>query len=86
VVGIPLSILMQGVQMAMFKNMGIDVPADSFGSGVIGAIIGGIVGAVVLAIFATIGGLIGSQVYKPTGGPSVPPAPGAPGAPYGQGF
>jgi hypothetical protein len=92
VIGVPLGILMQGVQVAIFKSAGIDIPAEAMGTSILGAIAGGFVGAIVLAIFATLGGLIGSLVYKPTGGPApggptYPPAPGAPGAPYGgQGF
>lgn len=91
IVGIPLSLLFQGAQLAMFKSMGVDVPVESMGSGIVGAIGGALVGAIVIAILATLGGLLGSLVYKPTGGPTpggptYPPAPGAPGAPYGQGF
>jgi hypothetical protein len=96
VIGVPLGLLTQGAMLAIVQNLGGQIPTEAFGSGVAGGILGGIMWVILCAVFSTIGGLLASLVYKPTGGPGVPPPtypgpggpynPGGPGAPpYGQG-
>ncbi len=80
VVGIPLTFVTQGIQMAILADSGMDIPSEAMGRGIAQTIVGGIIGAIILAGFTTLGGVIGSLIFKPTGG-----GYGAPGGPAGPG-
>jgi hypothetical protein len=89
ILGVPLGLLTQSAMIGFIQSLNpeVQMPADAFGSGILGGIMSGLIWAVLCTIFATLGGLLGSLVFKPTGGPGAapPPAYPGPGAPYGQG-
>jgi hypothetical protein len=87
VVGLPILLLFGAAQMEQaFSQANVDMPL----SGIALIFLIWLIVVVLLLVFSVVGGLISSLVFKPTNGPTYPPAPGAPGAPGapygGQGF